>query len=159
MAYFLAVIATGFEAWRHAEVHSAVGRRIGFKPSFISVRECATPDALADLIIASSCAPPLVPQKTINGIGLFDGALFDNVPTDGLADDAGETLVLLTRHFKKLPSIPGRTYVQPSQPIPVAALDYTNDHALQSAFDLGRRDAEAYCAYVSHFPAGEDFQA
>jgi len=62
------------------------------------------------------------------------------------AEEQGETLVLLTRQFKKLPAIPGRTYLQPSQQIPGAALDYTNDTALQATFDLGRRDAEAFCA-------------
>jgi len=69
-----------------------------------------------------------------------------NVPIEGVAKKAGVTLVLLTRHFARLPSIPGRTYVQPSQPVPVGAWDYTNDTAVQCAFDLGRRDGETFCA-------------
>jgi hypothetical protein len=71
-----------------------------------------------------------------------------NVPIEGVAQNSGETLVLLTRRFRKLPSVPGRTYVQPSQPIPVGAWDYTNEVALQRAFDLGRRDGERFCATV-----------
>ena len=63
-----------------------------------------------------------------------------------LQESEGETLVLLTRRFSRLPVIAGRTYVQPSQPIPVAAWDYTNVGAVQSTFDLGRRDAERFCA-------------
>ena len=58
-------------------------------------------------------------------MALFDGGLVSNVPTDGVANKDGKTLVLLTRQFGKLPNIAGRTYVQPSQPIPVSAWDCT----------------------------------
>lgn len=144
VALLLGMIAVGVEGCSH-RVHSPVGRRIGFTAARISVRECGTPEALADVILASSCAPPLIPQARRNGMALFDGGLVSNVPTDGLAEEVGETLVLLTRRFATLPAVPGRTYVQPSQPIPVAAWDYTDDTALQSAFDLGRRDGERFC--------------
>ena len=54
------------------------------------------------------------------------------------------TLVMLTRRYPALPVIPGRTYVQPSTTIPVSAWDYTNADGLQVAYDLGRRDGEAF---------------
>lgn len=149
VALLLGMVANGIEGWAKASVHSSAGYRVGFKPLFISVRECVTPDSLADLIIASSCIPPLTPLARRNGVALLDGGLVSNVPMEGLADGHGETLVLLTRQFKQLPSIPGRTYVQPSQPIPVAAWDYTNDAAVQSTFDLGRRDGERFCSSIS----------
>jgi len=76
---------------------------------------------------------------------LFDGGLVSNVPVDGIAQDSGQTLVLLTRQYSRLPSVAGRTYVQPSQMVPVAAWDYTNAAAVQCAFDLGRRDGERFC--------------
>ncbi len=148
VALFLGMIANGIDGWSKESVHSSVGSRIGFKPLFISVRECITPDSLADLIIASSCIPPLTPQARRNGIPLLDGGFVSNVPTEGLAEGQGETLVLLTRQFRQLPSISGRTYVQPSQPIPVAAWDYTDDAAVQSTFDLGRRDGERFCSLI-----------
>lgn len=148
LALFLGVLATGAEAFHGEQVHSSMGRRIGFRPEFISVRECQTPEALADLIMASSCAPPFTPQARREGLPLLDGALIDNVPTDGVSEAEGETLIMLTRQFRKLPVIPGRTYVQPSQPIPAAALDYTNHHALQATFDLGRSDGERFCASI-----------
>jgi hypothetical protein len=37
-------------------------------------------------------------------------------------------------------------YVQPSRPVPVASWDYTDPDGLQAAFDLGRRDGEAFAA-------------
>jgi predicted acylesterase/phospholipase RssA len=146
MALLLGMIATGIDTLGKDSVHSSVGRRIGFRPLFISVCECRTPAELTDLIIASSCTPPLTPQIRRNGIALLDGGLVSNVPTEGVSEAQGDTLVLLTRQFMKLPVIAGRTYVQPSQPIPVAAWDYTNDAALQSTFDLGRRDGEMFCS-------------
>ncbi len=146
VALLCGMIATGIDVFGEERVHSSIGRRIGFKPLFIRVRECRTPESLADLIFASSCAPPLIPQARRDGIALFDGGLVSNVPTEGVSEEDGDTLVLLTRQFTKLPVISGRTYVQPSQPIPVAAWDYTNDVALQSTFDLGRRDGERFCS-------------
>jgi predicted acylesterase/phospholipase RssA len=145
LALLLGMIATGIDDWRSDCVHSSAGSRVGFRPLFLSVRECATPESLADLIIASSCVPPLTPQVRRNGIALFDGGFVSNVPTQGVAEANGQTLVLLTRQFTQLPLIPGRTYVQPSQPVPVSAWDYTDDAAVQSTFDLGRRDGERFC--------------
>jgi predicted acylesterase/phospholipase RssA len=146
VALLLGMIATGIDDWRNECVHSSAGCRIGFRPLFLSVRECTTPESLADLIIASSCVPPLTPQARRNGIALFDGGFVSNVPTQGVSEAQGQTLVLLTRQFTRLPSIPGRLYVQPSQRVPVSAWDYTNERAVQSTFDLGRRDAERFCA-------------
>lgn len=148
LAMLLGVAAFGIKACHKGAVHSAMGQRVGFRPLYVSVQDCATPGALADLIIASSCVPPLTPQARRNGVALLDGSLVSNVPIEGVAQNSGETLVLLTRLFRKLPSVPGRTYVQPSQPIPVGAWDYTNEVALQRAFDLGRRDGERFCATV-----------
>ncbi|WP_296532027.1 patatin-like phospholipase family protein [Rhodoferax sp.] len=146
LAVLLGMAAFGIKAWHKDAVHSSMGQRVGFRPLYVSVQECATPGALADLIIASSCVPPLTPQARRNGIALLDGSLVSNVPIEGVDPNAGETLVLLTRPFSRLPSVPGRTYVQPSQPVPVGAWDYTNEAAVQCAFDLGRRDGEHFCA-------------
>lgn len=146
MALLLGMVAVGIDTLAKDRVHFSAGQRIGFRPLFVSVRECKTPASLVDLIIASSCAPPLTPQARRNDIVLLDGGLVSNVPTDGVSDNHGDTLVLLTRQFTKLPEIPGRTYIQPSQPIPVVAWDYTNLAALQSTFDLGRRDGEYFCS-------------
>ena len=146
VALLLGMIATSIDDWRGECVHTSAGSRIGFRPLFLSARDCPTPEALADLIIASSCVPPLTPQARHNGAALFDGGFFSNIPAQGVAGAQGETLVLLTRRFARLPAIAGRTYVQPSQAIPVAAWDYTNVGAVQATFDLGRRDAERFCA-------------
>ncbi|MDD2881318.1 MAG: patatin-like phospholipase family protein [Rhodoferax sp.] len=149
LAFLLGMVAVGLDACNTKAVHACGGRRVGFKPLYLSVRECATPNELADLIIASSCVPPLTPQAKHNGRAIFDGGLVSNVPTDGVPQKNGQTLVLLTRQFPNLPRVEGRTYVQPSQPIPAGAWDYTNDAALQATFDLGRRDGDRFCTSAS----------
>lgn len=146
MAVLLGMVAVGWDACNKRAVHSRGGYRVGFKPMYLSVRECATPAELADLILASSCVPPVIPQARRNGRAIFDGGLVNNVPTDAVPHKDQQTLVLLTRQFPKLPSVDGYTYVQPSQPIPAGFWDYTDDAALQATFDLGCRDAERFCA-------------
>ncbi len=148
VAFVLGVVAVGWDACNKKAVHSRGGYRVGFKPQYLSVRECATPAELADLIMASSCVPPLTPQARRNGKAIFDGGLVNNVPTDGVPQKDQQTLVLLTRQFPKLPETAGCTYVQPSQPIPAGFWDYTDDAALQATFERGCRDAERFCASV-----------
>lgn len=148
MALLLGMLAVGWDACNNQAVHSRGGYWFGFKPEYLSVRECRSPAELADLILASSCVPPLIPQARRNGKAIFDGGLVNNVPTDAVPRKDQQTLVLLTRRFSQLPTVPGCTYVQPSQTIPASFWDYTDDAALQATFDLGCRDAERFCASI-----------
>lgn len=128
-------------------VHPSFGKRLGFTPRVVSVRECATVDELADLILASSCTPPFTPLLTWRGEPVLDGGLVDNVPVSILDGSEEPTLVLLTRKYDpaRIPRVPNRTYVQPSRPIPISKWDYTNPEGLQEAYDLGRADGTAFC--------------
>lgn len=148
VAFLLGAVSVGVDSFYGKVVQTSVGRRMGFQPLYVSVRECATPAALADLIIASSCVPPLTPLAHRNGVPLFDGGLVNNVPTDHASQHGGDTLVLLTRQFSWVPTVAGHTYVQPSGVIPVGAWDYTNRAALQATYDLGRHDGDAFCASI-----------
>ena len=125
-------------------VHPKLGRGIGFIPEVISVRDCRTPEALADLILASSCTPPFTPVLNYNGFPVLDGGIVDNVPVTAIGSAEGNTLVLLTRSYPKVPAIAKRTYVQPSEPISVSKWDYTNPAGLQAAFDLGCHDGRIF---------------
>jgi predicted acylesterase/phospholipase RssA len=57
-------------------------------------------DALADLVLASSCTPPFTPLLHHAGRPVLDGSIADNVPVDAAGD--GPVLVLLTRPFRRL---------------------------------------------------------
>jgi predicted acylesterase/phospholipase RssA len=145
MAVLLGALSVGIDAWNGNSLESATARGLGFKPMHVPVRECQTPDALADLILASSCIPPLTPLAWYGGIPLLDGGLVGSVPMQQSRQTKERTLILLTRRFPTLPVVPNHTYVQPSEPIPVGVWDYTDDAAIQSAYELGRRDGEAFC--------------
>ena len=130
----------------YGSVHPRLPSRLGFYPEVTSVRDCSAPEKLADLVLASSCTPPFTPIMRRNGRVALDGGLIDNVPLRALSGANGSILVLLTRQYnpKAIPSVPGRLYVQPSSPSPIAKWDYTNPDGIQEVFDLGRRDGEAF---------------
>ena len=134
-------------------VHPSFGRRLGFRPEFVAVRALATPDDLADALIASSGVPPFMPVTRIGGAPAFDGGLVDNVPVAPLEPveaAGGRTLVLLTRRYRRLPDIPGRTYVQPSEPMRIKQFDITNPDGIRAAYELGLRDGASFARAIGH---------
>ncbi|HSD41350.1 MAG TPA: patatin-like phospholipase family protein [Burkholderiales bacterium] len=141
-AFAVAGLADALEHAVAPSPHPHFARRLGFRAEYARVRDCATPEALADLVLASSCTPPLTPRLAYGGRPALDGGIADNVPVEAAGE--GPTLVLLSRRFRQLPAHAARLYVQPSQSVPVASWDYTDPDGLQAAFDLGRRDGEAF---------------
>ena len=131
-----------------APLHPVLPARLGFLPEVARAQSCRDPGELADLILASSCTPPVVPVMRRNGGPVLDGGLVDNVPLLAVGPGEGPTLVLLSRRYapEKLQGRPGVTYIQPSEPITLSKWDYTNPRGVQAAFDLGRRDGERLAA-------------
>ena len=144
VAFAVAGLADALEHVGRPSVHPRLARRLGFAAEHVSVRSCPSPEALADLVLASSCTPPFTPALAHGGRPALDGGIADNVPAAAVDADDGPTLVLLTRRYLRLPRHPARVYVQPSAPVPVSAWDYTDAEGLQAAFDLGRRDGEEF---------------
>ena len=128
-------------------VHPRLGRKLGFRAEFVAVREIRSAGALCDLIVASSGVPPFMPIVEIGGQPAFDGGLVDNVPVQPLMPieaAGGRTLVLLTRRYRHVPEVPGRTYVQPSRRIRTKQFDVTNPDGIRDAFELGLADGLAF---------------
>jgi len=148
-AFAVAGFADALEHLVHPSVHPRLARRLGFAAEYVPVRSCPNPAALADLVLASSCTPPFTPAVAHGGRPALDGGVADNVPAAAVEADDGPTLVLLTRRYRRLPRHPGRVYVQPSAPMAVSAWDYTDPAGIQAAFDLGRRDGEAFARALS----------
>ena len=140
----LGVVATVLNQ-KERLVHARWGRRFGFTPALVSARDCETPDELVELILQSSCVPPLMPYYRRGGRPVIDGGVIDNAPAD-LVEAEGATLVLLS--YPHGPTNrsegPRRTYVQPSGEIPISQWDYTDPDGVQKTFDMGRADAERF---------------
>ncbi len=143
-AFVVAGLAEVVEHLVGPPVHPRLAPRLGFRADYRTVRDCPTPEALADLVLASSCTPPFTPLLRHAGEPAFDGGIADNVPVDALGDAPGRTLVLLTRRYRKVPVHESRIYAQPSTAVPVSSWDYTNPAGLQAAYDLGQRDGERF---------------
>ncbi|GGK43284.1 patatin-like phospholipase family protein [Salinarimonas ramus] len=132
-------------------VHPRGGRLLGFRPDFVRVRDLESPEALVAALLASASVPPIMPVGSVAGAPALDGGLVDNVPVEPLSAveaRGGRTLVLVTRRYARLPQVPNRTYVQPSQRIAVGQFDVTRPDAIASAYALGRADGEAFVASV-----------
>ena len=132
--------------WR-SPVHPRGGRALGFRPEFIRVRDLASPEDLSAALMASASVPPFMPVGRVGGLAALDGGLVDNVPIEPLRpveERGGKTLVILSRLYKAFPLIPGRTYVQPSEKVPVGQFDITNPAGIRKAYELGLRDGEAF---------------
>jgi predicted acylesterase/phospholipase RssA len=88
-----------------------------------------------------------MPVGLIGGMVALDGGLVDNVPTEPLLpveEQGGKTLVILSRLYRAFPEVRGRTYVQPSTPVPIGQFDITNPAGIRKAYEMGLKDGEAF---------------
>jgi len=131
-------------------LHPRLGRKLGFHPEFVRAQDCQSPEQLADLLLQSACTPPFTPVLRRGGRAVLDGGLVDNVPVDALDDTPGDVLVLVTRPYPRPQRFvlrhgaQRRLYLQPSQRVPISSWDYTRPEGMTHAYDLGRRDGEAF---------------
>ena len=88
-----------------------------------------------------------MPITQVNDAPAFDGGLVDNVPVlplEPVEAAGGRSLVLLTRNYRRLPEVTGRTYVQPSRSIDVKQFDLRNPGGIRAAYELGLVDGAAF---------------
>lgn len=138
-------------------VHPTAGRRLGFRPDLVRVADCAGPDELVAALMASASVPPFMPAGAVGARAALDGGLVDSAPAWALADmeAAGEpTLVLLTRPFAEVPQVTNRTYVRPSQVIPVSQFTIRNWDGIRFAYELGVKDGEGFLRRMERRKAG-----
>lgn len=129
-------------------VHPKMASKLGFRPTVVKLNDCNSAEEVADIIMCSSCTPPFLPIMRYKGKVTLDGGIIDNVPVSAIGGDEknGKMLVLMSRIHRedRIPQIPGRLYVQPSVTPPISKWDYTSPEGLQAAYDLGRRDGDAF---------------
>lgn len=144
----LGLMAYSVEKVIASPVHPRAGHKVGFQSEVASIRDCPDVEALADLLLGSSCVPPFTPVLTYGGRTVLDGGVVENVPVAALEHDSKAILVLLTRPYPdaRLPKAPGRTYAMPSKKIPISKFDYTNPAGLLVAYELGLADGQTFLA-------------
>lgn len=138
-------------------VHPTAGRRLGFRPDLIRIADCEEPQELIAALMASASVPPFMPAGDVGARAALDGGLVDSAPAWALAEmeRAGEqTLVLLTRPFAEVPQVANRTYVRPSQTIPVSQFTIRNWDGIRFAYELGVKDGEDFLRAMERRKAG-----
>lgn len=122
--------------------HFDWAEKFGLAYSLIDANEAARNGRLAELVCISATIPPLFRVRDWDGQPVIDGGMADQAPMP--EPDEGETLVLLTRQYKRLPSVAGRHYVAPSEDVPADKIDFTDPDGLTEAWDLGLADGRRF---------------
>lgn len=135
--------------------HPTYGRRVGFMPMIFDARNCATPEDLASLIIASSATPPFTSIGNIGGRRLLDGGIIDNAPvfiSDNMPQ-ISHNLVLLTRHYlnSDVEENSKRLYVYPTSSLSVDSWDFSRSELIEETVRKGEGDANFYSSRLKDF--------
>lgn len=126
-------------------IHPRLPRIFGLRQDFMVLNDCSDIDMAQSLLVAAASAPPIMSARPVGGGLAIDGGYTDNAPIPPQSErERSNTLVMLTRHYPKLPPLfrwLGRTYWQPTQRIPVSTWDCTSKTTVREAYDLGTRDS------------------
>ena len=138
------------EKYLTGAVHPSWPQKIGFTPLVATNQQAHDLQDFISMILASSCIPPVLSGDGFRGELVLDGGVIDSTPAY-LADQRdGQTLVLLSKRFKKpLPVVANRVYVQPSKAITIDKLDYANPDGLQDTYDLGFFDGQQFAQSIT----------
>ncbi|MFH1059111.1 MAG: patatin-like phospholipase family protein [Pseudomonadota bacterium] len=149
LAVWVGFAAYVLEKHTKAPLHPTWAMRVGFRPEVVTAQACRDAGELKELILATSCTPPILPVMHRAGRPVLDGGLVDNVPLVALKPEERPALVLLTRRYpaERLRGHPGLTYIQPTQPSPAGKWDYTHPDAMRATYDLGRADGRRFLAH------------
>ena len=144
-------ILVGFMAYSlekalKAPLHPTWAQGLGFRPVVGLANQCTSAAQVADLVLASSCVPPIMEPVRWQGQPVLDGGLIDNAPVALLTPRERPALVLLTRRYppEKLRGHAGLTYVQPSRPLPISKWESADPDALRRTVDLGLADGQRF---------------
>jgi predicted acylesterase/phospholipase RssA len=126
-------------------LHPKLPKRMGLRQDFFTIGDQTSVEETQAWLVASATAPPFMQAQMLDGTFALDGGYVDNAPVEEQTQAQRQrTLVLLTRHYPKLPTLftwNDRTYWQPSCKVPVSTWDCTARTDVKQAFEMGRQDA------------------
>ncbi len=137
-----------FDKFALRQTHPVLPHRLGLAIEFFKAHQHTPIEDVRRWLIAAAAASPVLNAPALNGKLAMDGGFCDNAPVAalGASDLQGQTqtLVLLTRHNPRMPSvfnIANRTYWQPSYAVRVSTWDCTPGTDVSAAYEHGRSDA------------------
>ena len=122
--------------------HFGWAQKFGLEATMVDARQAARDGRLIDLCCAAATIPPLFEIHEWDGRPVVDGGMADQAPVP--TDDEGETLILLTRDYDKVPDHPQRTYLSPSKETPADKIDFTDPDKIERTWEVGQRDGVRY---------------
>lgn len=120
--------------------HGRYAKAAGAKEMRIDAREAARQGKLKELVCQAATIPPVFRMREWNGRLVMDAGTVDNAPLP--RPNSGATLILLTRDYRNLPDVKGRTYLKPSSATPADKIDFTDPNALRATYQQGKKDIE-----------------
>lgn len=136
-------MALAYEAELHLinAPHFNWAEKLGLDAQLVDANQAARDGKLTDLICAAAVIPPVFEPPDWNGRPVVDGGMADQAPMPD--PNSGETLILLTREYNRLPNVAGRTYISPSHETPADKIDFTDPKKLRDTWAQGAHDAKA----------------
>lgn len=92
----------GLEKHLTGKLHPNWTRKLGFTPIVQGNHDVDEVGGLVDIILASSCVPPVLPGDGYKGQRVLDGGIIDNVPAHLADGREGRTLILLSKMYTQL---------------------------------------------------------
>ena len=137
-------LAAAYEAELHTKnaPHFSWAEKLGLEAHLVDANEAARDGKLVDLICAAAVIPPVFEPPLWEGKRVVDGGMADQAPLP--EPDRGETLILLTREYDRVPEVEGRHYVAPSAETPADKIDFTDPAKLRRTWDQGAADGRRW---------------
>ncbi|MFD1341991.1 patatin-like phospholipase family protein [Litorisediminicola beolgyonensis] len=134
-------MAATYEAELHLvnSPHFSWAEKFGLTSTLVDANQAARDGDLVNLICAAAVIPPVFEPPLWHGRRVVDGGMASQAPLP--EPDEGETLVLLTRDYRRLPEVEGRTYIAPSSETPADKIDFTSPEKLKDTWAHGEADA------------------
>jgi predicted acylesterase/phospholipase RssA len=122
--------------------HFDWAEKMGLEYNLVDARQAARDGTLVALVCAAAVIPPVFEPPLWDGRPTVDGGMADQAPMP--EPDEGDTLILLTRRYAKVPRVEGRTYVAPSDETEADKIDFTDPAKLRATWKQGQADARRW---------------
>jgi len=140
--------ATAATAAYEAELHLVNAphfdwaEKMGLGTTIVDARRAAADGELTDLVCAAATIPPLFDLARWHGRPVIDGGMADQAPLP--SQDAGRTLILLTRRYRNTPGDDRLDYVSPQTETPADKIDFTDPEKIRATWDCGQKDGRDF---------------